>query len=187
MRYIGIFQIMEPRNQLRADFETSITFEPLGIFWCGFHCCAQENELYHFIYVSLSALGSLKFLSNKHFKTNMTKTGTWPKLVGYEYTTRFWAAFPTFEKALKLALCQYDKTRHCIKPVFQSILTFKVIKNEPEHDKIKSHVHPAKTQISGKQTQIRLGRCSGWSECSLATKLILLILLCSISNITSGL
>ena len=37
MRYIGIFQIMEPRNQLKADFETSITFEPLGIFWCGFH------------------------------------------------------------------------------------------------------------------------------------------------------
>ena len=32
MRYIGIFQIMEPRNQLKADFETSITFEPLGIF-----------------------------------------------------------------------------------------------------------------------------------------------------------
>ena len=32
MRYIGIFQIMEPRNQLKADFETSITFEPLEIF-----------------------------------------------------------------------------------------------------------------------------------------------------------
>ena len=59
MRYIGIFQIMEPRNQLKADFETSITFEPLGIFVCDFHCCAQENELYHFIYVSLSTLGSL--------------------------------------------------------------------------------------------------------------------------------
>ena len=26
------FQIMEPRNQLKADFETSTTFEPLGIF-----------------------------------------------------------------------------------------------------------------------------------------------------------
>ena len=49
MRYIGIFQKMETRNQLKADFENSITFEPLGIFWCGFHCCAQENELYHFI------------------------------------------------------------------------------------------------------------------------------------------
>ena len=49
MRYIGIFQIMEPRNQLKADFETSITFESLEIFWWGFHCCAQENELYHFI------------------------------------------------------------------------------------------------------------------------------------------
>ena len=32
MRYIGIFQIMEPGNQLKADFETSITFEPLEIF-----------------------------------------------------------------------------------------------------------------------------------------------------------
>ena len=59
MRYTGIFQIMEPRNQLKADFETSITFEPLGIFLCGFRCCAQENELYHFIGVSLSTLGSL--------------------------------------------------------------------------------------------------------------------------------
>ena len=25
-----------------------------------------------------------KFLSNEYFKTNMTKTDTWPKLVGYE-------------------------------------------------------------------------------------------------------
>ena len=32
MRYIGIFQIMEPRNQLKADFETSITFEPFEVF-----------------------------------------------------------------------------------------------------------------------------------------------------------
>ena len=24
-------------------------------------------------------------LSNEHFKTNMTKTGTWPKLVAYKY------------------------------------------------------------------------------------------------------
>ena len=32
MSYIGIFQIMEPRNQLKADFETSITVEPLEIF-----------------------------------------------------------------------------------------------------------------------------------------------------------
>ena len=60
MKYIGIFQIIEPRNQLKADFEISITFEPLEIFWCGFHCNAQENELYHFIYVSSSTLGSLK-------------------------------------------------------------------------------------------------------------------------------
>ena len=32
MRYIGIFQIMEPRNLLKPDFETSVTFELLGIF-----------------------------------------------------------------------------------------------------------------------------------------------------------
>ena len=49
---------MEPRNLLKPDFETSVTFEPLGFFLCGFHCCAQENELYHFMYVSLSTLGS---------------------------------------------------------------------------------------------------------------------------------
>ena len=54
-----MFQITEPRNLLKPDFETSVTFELLGIFGCGFHCCAQENELYHFIYVSFSILGSL--------------------------------------------------------------------------------------------------------------------------------
>ena len=43
----------------KPDLETSVTFGPLGIFLCGFHCCAQENELYHFIYVSLSTVGSL--------------------------------------------------------------------------------------------------------------------------------
>ena len=32
MVYIGIFQIMEPRNLLKPDIETSVTFEPLGIF-----------------------------------------------------------------------------------------------------------------------------------------------------------
>ena len=36
MRYIGIFQIMEPRNLLKPDFETSVTFEPLGIFDAAF-------------------------------------------------------------------------------------------------------------------------------------------------------
>ena len=47
------------REPAKPDYETSVTFEPLGIFLCGFHCCAQENELYHFIYGSLSTLGSL--------------------------------------------------------------------------------------------------------------------------------
>ena len=32
MRYIGILQIMEPRNLLKTDFETSLTFEPLRSF-----------------------------------------------------------------------------------------------------------------------------------------------------------
>ena len=59
MRYIGIFQIMEPMNLLKPYFGISVTFVPFGIFWCGFHGCAQENELYHFIYVFLSTLGSL--------------------------------------------------------------------------------------------------------------------------------
>ena len=44
---------------LKPDFETSVTFEPLGFFLCGFHCCAQKNELYHVIYVSLSTFGFL--------------------------------------------------------------------------------------------------------------------------------
>ena len=57
--HLKIFQIMERRKLLKPDIETSVTFEPLGIFLCGFHCCAQKNELYHFIYVSLSTLGSL--------------------------------------------------------------------------------------------------------------------------------
>ena len=47
------------KEPAKPDFETSVTSEPLGIFLCGFHCCAQENELYHFIYGSLSTLGSL--------------------------------------------------------------------------------------------------------------------------------
>ena len=32
MRYIVIFQIMESRNLLKPYFETSVTFEPPGIF-----------------------------------------------------------------------------------------------------------------------------------------------------------
>ena len=47
------------KEPAKPDFETSVTFEPLGIFLCGFHCCAHANELYHFIYGSLSTLGSL--------------------------------------------------------------------------------------------------------------------------------
>ena len=43
----------------KTRFETSVPFEPLGFFLCSFHCCAQENEFYHSIYVSLSTLESL--------------------------------------------------------------------------------------------------------------------------------
>ena len=32
MRYIGIFEIMEPRNLLKPYFETSVTLVPFGIF-----------------------------------------------------------------------------------------------------------------------------------------------------------
>ena len=53
MRYIGIFQKMEPRILLKPYFETSISFEPFGICLCSFHCSAQENELYHYIDVCL--------------------------------------------------------------------------------------------------------------------------------------
>ena len=47
------------KEPAKPDFETSVTFEPLGILLCGFHCCAQENELFHFMYGSLSTLGHL--------------------------------------------------------------------------------------------------------------------------------
>ena len=32
MRYTGIFQAIEPRNLLKPDFETSVTYEPLEFF-----------------------------------------------------------------------------------------------------------------------------------------------------------
>ena len=53
------FSNNKTKEPAKPDFETSVTFEPLGIFLCSFHCCAQENELCHFVYVSLSTLGSL--------------------------------------------------------------------------------------------------------------------------------
>ena len=50
-------------NEVHWNFSNNGTKEPakpdFEIFLCDFHCCAQENELYHFIYVSLSILGSL--------------------------------------------------------------------------------------------------------------------------------
>ena len=68
MRYIGIFQIMEPRNQLKADFETSITFEPLEIFLMRFSLlCSGEWALSFyicvFIYIGVSLKQSTRTLS----------------------------------------------------------------------------------------------------------------------------
>ena len=71
MRYIGIFQLMEPRNLLKPDFETSVTFEPLGIFWCGFHFCSQENDLYHFILCNYPHW--IKRKDCKHFDAQFTQ------------------------------------------------------------------------------------------------------------------
>ena len=47
------------KEPVKPFFESSITFEPFGIFWCGFHCCAQETELLSFLHISLSTFGSV--------------------------------------------------------------------------------------------------------------------------------
>ena len=59
MRYNGIFQIMEPRNLLKPDFETSVTFEPLGFFfmWFSLLCSGEWALSYYiciFIYIGVS-------------------------------------------------------------------------------------------------------------------------------------
>ena len=36
-----------------------ITFEPVGIFSCGFRCCTQENKFCHLNHVFYSTLGTL--------------------------------------------------------------------------------------------------------------------------------
>ena len=60
MRYIGIFQIMEPRNQLKADFETSITFlNRLKFFGAVFTVVLRRMSsiilyIYVFIYTGVS-------------------------------------------------------------------------------------------------------------------------------------
>ena len=67
---------MEPRNLLKPDFETYVTFEPLGVFLCDFHCCAKENELFHimfvFVYVgvSLNNIFSMFILISNYFLLN---------------------------------------------------------------------------------------------------------------------
>ena len=37
-----------------------ITFEPVGIFSCGFRCCTQENKFCHLNHVLYSMLGTLE-------------------------------------------------------------------------------------------------------------------------------
>ena len=39
--------------------EMAITFEPVGIFSCGFRCCTQENKFCHLNHVLYSTLGTL--------------------------------------------------------------------------------------------------------------------------------
>ena len=53
-----IFQIMEPRNMLKPYFETSVTFEPFGIFDAVFTVVFRRMSSI-ILYVSLSTLGSL--------------------------------------------------------------------------------------------------------------------------------
>ena len=67
MRYIGIFQIMEPRNQLKADFETSITFEPLGIFDAVFTVVLRRMSsiiLYVCLYLHWGLFKNLPYLTD---------------------------------------------------------------------------------------------------------------------------
>ena len=59
MRYIGIFQIMEPKNLLKPYFETSVTFEPFGIFMRFSLLCSVELSALSF-YICAFNLLSLK-------------------------------------------------------------------------------------------------------------------------------
>ena len=65
MRYIAIFQIMEPRNLLKPDLETSVTFEPLGFFDVVFTLVLRRMSsiiLYNaFIYIRVS-LSTIKYI-----------------------------------------------------------------------------------------------------------------------------
>ena len=61
MRYIGIFQIIEPRNQLESDFKTSVTFEPLGNILMRFSLlysreCTLSFYICVFIYIGVSLI-----------------------------------------------------------------------------------------------------------------------------------
>ena len=53
MRYIGIFQIMEPMNLLKPDLKTSVAFDPLGIFYAVFTVVLRRISSI-FIYIVVS-------------------------------------------------------------------------------------------------------------------------------------
>ena len=51
----------------------TLTFEQVGIFSCGFHCCTEENKLCHSNHVFFSSLGKLQkrcFEIKAGFQTN---------------------------------------------------------------------------------------------------------------------
>ena len=50
-----------------------MTFELFAIFWCGVHCCAHENEVYHFMYVFFSTLKALE-IGFLHFYCVLSNT-----------------------------------------------------------------------------------------------------------------
>ena len=98
MRYIGIFQIMEPRNQLKADFETSITFEPLGIFLMRFSLlCSGEWALSFYMWVSIYIGVSLRY----DLRTSM-------QVIEISYTPVYATASNFVLKLKSKQVCLYD-------------------------------------------------------------------------------
>ena len=77
MMYIGIFQIMEPRNQLKADFETSITFERLGIFYAVFTVVLRRMSsiiLYVCLYLHWGLFKGDKILCSNTYQQKLKYT-----------------------------------------------------------------------------------------------------------------
>ena len=79
MRYIGIFQIMEPRNQLKADFEMSITFWTAWNFFMRFSLlCSGEWALSFylcvFIYTGVSLSPVQQYRNDSKFSDRQVLT-----------------------------------------------------------------------------------------------------------------